>query len=74
MGRSKLKNKYLELSSRKNLLVFKYSKQKCASLKKAPEGNTANSKKFWKSVSPFLTNKNLKKNDNFITLQEAKKL
>ena len=80
MDRSRLKSKYLKSSCRENLLAFKCSKQRCENLnkgakkeyfEKASEGNTVNNKDFWKSISPFLTNKNAMK-DDFITLQEGK--
>ena len=48
MGKSKLKKRYLKLSSRENFLALE--------------------------VSFILTKKNIRKNDNFITLQEAEKL
>ena len=57
--------------SRENFLALKLIKNKCANLTKtakkyfakSAENQPLTNKSFWNSLSPFLTNKNVKNND-----------
>ena len=65
-----------------NFLALKQIKNKCINLTKAAKKQyfaksakkqPSTNKSFWNSISPFLTNKNLK-NDDIITLKEKGQL
>ena len=82
MTRSRIKNKYNKWPSRENFLALKQIKSKCTNLKKtakrqcfpkSAEKQPLTNKSFWDSISPFLTNKNVR-NDDVITLNEKWRL
>ena len=83
MARSRIKNKYNKWSSTENFLAIKQIKNKCTNLTKTAKKqqfakSTENhqpltNKSFWNSISPFLTNKNVR-NDDVITLNEKGRL
>ena len=75
MNKSRIRNKYLQWSSRENFLAYKKIKNKCNNLLKkskkkyfqenANEGSVSN-KSFWNTVKPFISNKGTLSNDNII--------
>ena len=78
MTRSKIKNKYSKWPSKENFLALKQIKNKWTNLAKtvtkqysakSTENQPLTNKSFWNSISPFLTNKNVR-NDDVITLKE----
>ena len=82
MTRSRIKNKYNKWPSRENFLALKQIKSICTNLKKtakrqcfpkSAEKQPLTNKSFWDSISPFLTNKNVR-NDDVITLNEKWRL
>ena len=82
MTRSTIKNKYNKWISSENLFVLKQIKNKCTNLTKAAkkqyfansaENQPLTNKSFWNSISPILTNKNVR-NDDVITLKEKGRL
>ena len=82
MARSKIKNKYNKWPSRENFLPLKQIKNKCTNLTKtakkqyfakSDEDQPLTNKSCWNSISPCLTNKNVR-NDDVITFKEKKRL
>ena len=82
MTRSRIKNKYNKWPSRENFLTLKQIKSKSSNLTitakkqyfaKYAENQSLTNKSFWNSISPFLTNKNVR-NDDVITLNEKGRL
>ena len=78
MTRSRIKNKYNKWSSKENFLALQQIKNKCINITKtakkqyfakSAENHPLTNKSFWNSISPFLTNKNVR-NDDVITLNE----
>ena len=76
--RSRIKNKYNTWPSRENFIALKEIKNKYANLTKtakkqyfakSAENQPLTNQSFWNSISPFLTNKNVR-NDDVITLNE----
>ena len=75
MNKSRIRNKYLQWSSRENFLAYKKIKNKCNNLLKkskkkyfqenANEGSVSN-KSFWNTFKPFISNKGTLSNDNII--------
>ena len=72
MNKSKAKNKYLNWPSRENFISYKRTKHKSNSLsektkrdffKETTKDGIMTSKKFWRSVKPFLTNNGCISND-----------
>ena len=65
MNKSKAKEKYLNWPLRENFIPYKRTKNKCNSLTKKPKRDFSKevtkdvimtSKRFWRTVKPFLTN------------------
>ena len=82
MDKSKAKSKYLNWPSRENFISYKRTKSKCNSLtkkakrdcfKEATKDGIMTSKKFWRTVKPFLTNNVCVSND-FIDIENESKL
>ena len=82
MTRSRIKKKYNKWPSRETFLALKQIKNTCTNLTKtakkqyfakSTENQPLTNKSFWNSISPFLTNKNVK-NDDVITLNEKERL
>ena len=80
--RSRIKNKYNTWPSRENFIALKEIKNKYANLTKtakkqyfakSAENQPLTNKNFWNSISPFLTNKNVR-NDDVITLNKKGQL
>ena len=78
MTRSRIKKKYNKWPSRETFLALKQIKNTCTNLTKtakkqyfakSTENQPLTNKSFWNSISPFLTNKNVR-NDDVITLNE----
>ena len=77
MNKSRLRNNYLEQTSRENVLAYKKVKNKCNTLTRktqkryfeyvAKNRNFATSKTFWNKVRPFITNKGTISNENVKT-------
>ena len=68
MDRSRLKNKFLKNPTKENGLTYKNQRNHCVSLLKKEKkkyfsslniGNISNNKKFWKTVKPFFSEKQL---------------
>ena len=69
MTRSRIKNKYNKWPSRENFLALKQIKNKCTNLTKtakkqyfakSAENQPLINKSFYNSISPFLTNENVR--------------
>ena len=82
MARSRIKNKYNKWLSRETFQALKQIMNKCTNLTKtakeqyfakSTENQRLTNKSFWNSISPFLTNKNVR-DDDVITLKEKGRL
>ena len=82
MTRSRIKKKYNKWPSRETFLALKQIKNTCTNLTKtakkqyfakSTENQPLTNKSFWNSISPFLTNKNVR-NDDVIILNEKGRL
>ena len=76
---SSINNKYNKWPSRENFLTLKQIKNKCTNLtetakkqyfSKTTEKQPLTNENFWNSISPFLTNENVR-NDGVITLKKG---
>ena len=73
MTRSRIKNKHNKWPSRETFLALKQIKNKCTNLTKtakkqyfakSTEDQPLTDESFWNSISPFLTNKNVRNDED----------
>ena len=80
MNKSRMRNIYLEWTSRENVLAYKKVKNKCNTVTRktqkryfeyaAKNRNFTTSKTFWNTVRPFITNKDTISDENVKTNAE----